>query len=253
MTGISVVKGLWIGDALSEIEILSIKSFQKQGHIFELFTYGEVQNIPSKTVIRDGNEILDGKEIFKFKDSYLPFSDLFRYKLMYDEGGIWVDLDMICIQPFIFKDKFIFSSERTKQKGAFASLLEETPSNNILKSDKGESFYLDLFSRCFLNRKNVKKNTQFLVYMKELISKYEYEKYVKPAQDFNPLNWWHVKEFLYSRTQDYPSKYGTTAYTREDLLKSCYSIHMWRNLIKKKNLSLDNSLSLYKILYNKIM
>ena len=92
MIGISVVKGLWIGESLSEIEILSIKSFQKQGHIFELFTFGEVKNIPSKTVVRDGNEILDGKEIFKFKDSYLPFSDLFRYKLMYDEGGIWVDL-----------------------------------------------------------------------------------------------------------------------------------------------------------------
>ena len=186
MIGISVVKGLWIGESLSEIEIISIKSFQKQG------------------VVRDGNEILDGKEIFKFKDSYLPFSDLFRYKLMYDEGGIWVDLDMICIQPFIFKDKFIFSSERTKQKGAFASLLEETPSNNILKSNKGESFYLDLFSRCFLNRKNVKKNTQFLVYMKELICKYEYEDYVKPAQFFNPIDWWNCKEFLYSRAESFP-------------------------------------------------
>ena len=225
----SVVKGLWIGESLSEIEIISIKSFQKQGHIFELFTYGEVKNIPSKTVVRDGNEML------------------------YDEGGTWVDLDMICIQPFIFNDKFIFSSERTKQKGAFSSLLEETPSNNILKSPAKETFYLDLFSKCFLNRKNVKKNTQFLVYMKELICKYEYEDYVKPAQFFNPIDWWNCKEFLYSRAESFPSKYGTTAYTREDVLKSCYSIHMWRNLIKKKNLSLDNSLSLYKILYNKIM
>ena len=249
----SVVKGLWIGDALSEIEIISIKSFQKQGHIFELFTYGKVDNIPPKTVVRDGNEILDEKEIFKFNDSYLPFSDLFRYKLMYDEGGIWVDLDMICIQPFIFDDKFIFSSERTKQQGAFASLLEQTPSNNILKSPPKESFYLDLFSKCFLNRKKVKKNTQFLIYMKELINKYEYDDYVRSAQDFNPINWWHVKEFFYSTKQDFPSKYGTSAYTREELLKSCYSIHMWRNLVKKKNLSLNNSLSLYKILYNKIM
>ena len=235
------------------MEILSIKSFQKQGHIFELFTYGKVDNIPPKTVVRDGNEILDEKEIFKFNDSYLPFSDLFRYKLMYDEGGIWVDLDMICIQPFIFDDKFIFSSERTKQRGAFASLLEETPSNNILKSPPKESFYLDLFSKCFLNRKKVKKNTQFLIYMKELIYKYKYDGYVRGAQDFNPINWWHVKEFFYSTKQDFPSKYGTSAYTREELLKSCYSIHMWRNLVKKKNLSLNNSLSLYKILYNKIM
>ena len=78
----SVVKGLWIGDELGKIERLCIKSFQKQGHIFELFTYGEIKGIPEKTIIRDGNEILDtGGGIFNMFNSLneespkLPFDE----------------------------------------------------------------------------------------------------------------------------------------------------------------------------------
>ena len=249
----SVVKGLWIGNDLGELEKLCIKSFQKQGHIFELFIYGEIGGIPEKTKIRDGNDILEEKEIFKFKDSYLPFSDLFRYKLLYEEGGTWVDMDMICIKPLIFHENFVFSSERTKQKGAMSHHLPSTPSNNILKAPARSTFYLELFSKCFLNRKKVRKNTQFLVYMKEAIVQYDYGDYVKPYNHFNPIDWWNVKELLCSYAQEFPSKYGTSCYTREEVIRSAYTIHCWRNLIKKRKISLDNPLSLFSLLYNKIM
>jgi len=249
----SVVKGLWIGEELGKIERLCIKSFQKQGHIFELFTYGKVKGIPEKTIIRDGNEILEEKEIFKYDESYLPFSDLFRYKMLYDEGGTWVDMDMICIKPLIFHEKFVFSAERTRQKGAYSHHLEEIPSNNILKAPAKSTFYLELFSKCFLNRKNVKKQTYFLTYMKEFIKKYEYEEYVKPYNYFNPVDYWNVKELLCDHAQVFPSKYGTTSYTREEVLNGCYTIHTWRNLIRKRNLDLNQPLSLFSILYNKIM
>ena len=33
---------------------------------------------------------------------------MFRYKMLYDEGGTWVDMDMICIKPLIFHEKLYF-------------------------------------------------------------------------------------------------------------------------------------------------
>ena len=130
----SVVKGLWIGNDLGELEKLCIKSFQKQGHIFELFIYGEIGGIPEKTKIRDGNDILEEKEIFKFKESYLPFSDLFRYKLLYDKGGIWVDADMVLLNDFEFDKKHtLISSEHTFQSGAFKSYNTYKPNIGLLK------------------------------------------------------------------------------------------------------------------------
>ena len=69
---LSPVQSLWVGNSLSELEILSIKSFQKLGHPFILYTYGKVKGIPSKTIVKDGNKIIK-KDLFKFKKSLLPF------------------------------------------------------------------------------------------------------------------------------------------------------------------------------------
>ena len=67
----------------------------------------------------DGNKIMSKDEIFQLKSTYLPFADIFRYKMLYLNGGYWVDLDMIAIKPFDFKSEYVFSSERTIQKGAY--------------------------------------------------------------------------------------------------------------------------------------
>ncbi|MGO3241071.1 MAG: capsular polysaccharide synthesis protein [Sphingobacteriaceae bacterium] len=34
------------------------------------------------------------------RPGYATFSDWFRIKLIHDEGGWWVDSDMLCINPF---------------------------------------------------------------------------------------------------------------------------------------------------------
>ena len=117
-----IVQSLWIGNKLSELEILSIKSFISQGHIFHLYIYDDIENIPNINglVIKDGATILDKKDIFTYQNSYLPFSDIFRYKMLYMNGGYWVDLDMICLKKLDFKEPYIFSrthyTKRTIQK-----------------------------------------------------------------------------------------------------------------------------------------
>jgi len=113
---VSPVQSLWVGSELSELEILSIKSFQKLGHKFILYTYEDVKGIPPKTIIKDGNKIMKKKDLFQFKSSFLPFSDLFRYKMLYENGGYWVDLDMIALKPLKFKETFIFSSSVPSKK-----------------------------------------------------------------------------------------------------------------------------------------
>ena len=38
-----IIQGLWIGETLSTMEYLSIKSFLDNGHEYHLYTYGEVK------------------------------------------------------------------------------------------------------------------------------------------------------------------------------------------------------------------
>ena len=117
----NVVNGLWIGN-LDNIQILSINSFLKQGHIYRLWLYDKnIENIPKGVEICDANTILHNTYIFKhWSGNLATFADLFRFKLLYLYGGWWVDLDLICLYP-LPKVNYFYGGERKKQSGAFKS------------------------------------------------------------------------------------------------------------------------------------
>ena len=119
------VQSLWVGPKLSILEVLCIKSFQKVGHTFILYTYEKVKNVPKGTIIKDANTIIKKKNLFDFKSSLLPFSDIFRYTMLYKNGGYWVDLDMIALKPLDFKDLMCFRLGKNYSKGTMKRTKKE--------------------------------------------------------------------------------------------------------------------------------
>ena len=112
-----VIQSLWIGNRLSAMERLSIQSFLTNGHDFHLYCYDDVEGVPAGTVVQDGNEILPARRIFAYADgfakgSHAAFSNLFRYKLLLERGGWWVDTDVVCLRPFDLPDERMWASER---------------------------------------------------------------------------------------------------------------------------------------------
>jgi hypothetical protein len=108
-----VIQTMWIGPRLTTMEQLCIKSFLRNGHPFHLYVYEDVEGVPEGTVVLDGNEILPASRIFQYKEhkSYAGFSNFFRYRLLLEKGGWWVDTDMVCLAPFDFGRDQVFSSE----------------------------------------------------------------------------------------------------------------------------------------------
>lgn len=104
------VHGLWIGNLLTNFELLTIFSFIEKGYTFHLWVYMPLQNkLPESVIICDANTIIPENKIFRYKEksqfgtgkgSVAGFSDIFRYKLLYDVGGWWVDMDVTCLKPF---------------------------------------------------------------------------------------------------------------------------------------------------------
>ena len=118
---------LWIG-ATNPICRMCMLSWRKLG--YHVVVYTDLQHHDTfidQFDLRDYRTILDGTP-----DEILPFSDLFRYKRLYQQGGIWVDADMFLLKK-IPPDEYIISSERTAQKGAFKRTIPEIPNIGVLK------------------------------------------------------------------------------------------------------------------------
>jgi hypothetical protein len=92
-------KALWIGGELSLFEKACLLSFVRLGQSIELFTY-ETIKAPKGVIIRDASEIVSKDKVRKnaYQDSYATFSNLFRYELLYKEGGCWVDTDVMLLK-----------------------------------------------------------------------------------------------------------------------------------------------------------
>jgi len=125
------MQSLWIGDRLSTMERLSIGSFLHHGHAFDLYVYDKVENVPNGTTVRDANAILPRSQIFTYQEngSFAGFANHFRYKLLVERGGWWVDLDTVCLRAFEFTDECVIASEPSHDT--------EVPTNAILKAAPG--------------------------------------------------------------------------------------------------------------------
>ncbi len=126
-----IIQSLWIGADLSNVEKLCVKSFLDHGHEFHLYTYGHIGGVPKGAVIKDANEILPEREIFRNnRGGFANFSDWFRYTLLNKRGNFWVDMDVVCIRPFSFDLDVVFG--RGVVGDGFGSAVIALPNGHIL-------------------------------------------------------------------------------------------------------------------------
>lgn len=108
-----IIQTLWIGSRLSTMEQLSIASFLHHGCDVHLYVYERPEGIPNGTTVCEAGEILPQSSIFTYTQngSYAGFANFFRYKLLLERGGWWVDTDLVCTRAFDFDVPYVFSSE----------------------------------------------------------------------------------------------------------------------------------------------
>ena len=111
----ALIQSLWIGPELSLLEQLSIASFLKNGHPYDLYTYDDVRGVPAGTTLRDANDIIPEKHIFTTRGTSVAcYSDWFRWELLYRHGHYWADMDIVCLRPFDYSDAIVFGNFQTR-------------------------------------------------------------------------------------------------------------------------------------------
>jgi hypothetical protein len=130
-----VINGLWIGSHLTLMEQLTLRSFVAQGHRFVLWTYDDLETaLPPGVERRDAREVLPSERVFRYRGGHFPgscagFSDMFRYALLAERGGWWVDMDVTCLRAFDFTALNVFRP--TGDGGVIGNILKIEPTSQL--------------------------------------------------------------------------------------------------------------------------
>ena len=230
----NVIQSLWVGNKLGLIEQLCIRSYLKQGYDFHLYTYNPVDNIPDGTTVMDANKILPSTEIFYYnKEAFYDgssegspsgFSNVFRYKMLYELGGIWTDMDMICINPLNFEKKYVFTSEIDMRTGKIKTNV------GFIKCPAKSR----LLRYCYEVAKNTDKTTLKWNQIgpqlfDEAVKKYNMSKYVLPWWDFCPIGYDNINKI-----------FEPGASRMEDYMGTSHAIHLWGECIRREKYDVSN-------------
>lgn len=212
--GNNIINGLWVGNTLSPLELITIHSFIANGHAFRLWVYEPIKTVlPKEVVIADANEIIPANQVFRYKhnnqfghgkNSLAGFSDLFRYKLLYQEGGWWVDMDVTCLKPFDFTADYVF---RNHHKLPVVG--------NVMKCPQGSPLMLQCYeeARVQVNA----ENRDWMLPIKILnnnILKLGLEKYVIELS--NKDSWYDIRNF-FRRNVALPNHWYALHWNNEEL------------------------------------
>jgi hypothetical protein len=137
----------WFGKPFNAFHWACIRSFTTCDHDYRLYVY-DAMEVPDGVTLMDAKEILPRKELFAIKNPVTgspdvgPFSDLFRYKLLLDRGGWYVDVDTICLADAYPDQIRAWAHENEKVEGKIIVNAAQ------ICFPKGDPLARELYQRC---------------------------------------------------------------------------------------------------------
>jgi hypothetical protein len=204
---LETIQSLWWG-RLSMMERLSIASYVANGHPYHLYTYREgVQGEPDGIEIKNGAAIVPASDINKFRH-LAHFADWFRYNLLLQRGGWWVDIDTVCLHPFDgWRGLDHVIPEQHDREGGFAvnnAYLRASPGSPIMAWIARQAMKVDRQTMSW----EATANTLCL----QAAAKFHIS--TLPPEWFQPLAWWEWNRLLVEPTISFTS--------------SARAVHLWR-------------------------
>ena len=217
MTFKNEVFSLWIGSSLSIMEQTCINSFLQKGTAFILYTYSNISNVPYGTIIRDANTVILQEEYIKY-DNPSFFSNLFRYTVLYEIGGIWVDMDLVCIHPLneiITTSEYIFSSElKNNEQHTNAGIIGCPPKTQLMLDCCNE------VKSIVQSKTTIRHGLLGPKVLKKYVSLHELDHYVHPYYVFCPYDFKEVHKI-----------FSPSNITHKELEEDILCIHLWNNVL----------------------
>lgn len=185
------IHSFWISGSLSEMNLLTIKSFLANGHDFHLYAYAKDEHIRQLydnglyPEFRDGtfkifaaDEIIPESQIYYYKNmaggnpafKFGGFAERLKAEMLFKLGGFHVDLDVSCLKPFDFESDYVL---RPHNSGGIVA--------NIIKAPAGSEFarrYVEHTKTINAENRDWEKSFKGL---NQIVKDLDLEKYILPA------------------------------------------------------------------------
>ena len=168
----------WHGAQLSPMHWACLGSFVERGHRLRLFAYQDVA-VPAGVTLEDARRIMSERELFEFEKSFSAFSNIFRYKMLLEHGGWWVDTDVYCLAEDIAECTY-----------AWARQDEDSINGAILRFPAGDATLARILRAAEKVGKNVKVWGQIgpTLLTKHLEGR-RFAGHYGSTRDFYPVHW----------------------------------------------------------------
>jgi hypothetical protein len=228
----------WAYGNFTKLEKLAAVSFMSNGFDLKIWTYGSIGNLPKGAHQFNAREVIPENRVFTLKNgSYAAFSDLFRYAVLSQYGGLWADTDVICLTS---------SSALRKIGGGGLLVTENTDnsfriSNNLIYHPNPKSGDLIDLAFAIADRFQVDKISWAELGPELLTTLVRAYPSISPqimGPEFaNPVNWWDCPHRLLSEE---------TTLTEKTWFLHCFN-ELWRRSGTDKNSNLPKDSLLGKI------
>ena len=210
------INAFWYGDRLTTMGRLSVASYLAHGHAYKLWTYGKVDGVPDGAELCDANQIVPRSDLKRFKN-LANFSDWFRYRLLFREGGWYVDTDNVCMRPYPDADVHVLAEE--EQNRICGAVLRAPKGSAMMKWCIDQVDALNV-GRVRWDQIGPALLTQALKQFPGLAD------CVRPPAIFMPVHWRQVEKFV-------------VVGQMPDLPDETLSVHLWSELWRRKKWDRD--------------
>ena len=226
----------WSGAALGPMSFLSLQSMIRLGHPVTLYTYDSIDGmraqVPSGVVLADAETVVP-RSIYDHviaTSEIRYFSDIFRYAVLYEHGGWWLDTDIVLVKPLAFEAEHMFSSQWSGVENGHVCV------GDVMRAPKGSRHMASLY-RMSLQRLFNDKRLEYGAVGPLLLSEYlllsgdkELLASILPPTNFNAIDW-REAELLASDSR------GGFEILNDDRVTG---IHLWGKMWAEKGLRLDD-------------
>ncbi|WP_395622891.1 hypothetical protein [Sphingomonas daechungensis] len=131
-----VLNTLWVGDQLGKLEQLCVLSGLAAGHPYHVYSYepDKLRGVPDGAEVRDAAEVMPRHRLLAYAEcnSYALGANFWRYEMLRQGRGYWVDLDVLVLRPFDLDQPYVFGTE---EQGTVNNAVMLAPPDSPLVED----------------------------------------------------------------------------------------------------------------------